>query len=40
MEITCAECGCLVDHGVIITRCDKYPACCCHDLPVREPEEP
>jgi hypothetical protein len=35
MEITCAECGCRVDGGVIVKPCEKHPSCCCHDLPVR-----
>ena len=35
MNIICAECGCLVDCGVITEPCDKYPARCCTDLPVR-----
>ena len=38
MAITCAECGCLVDRGVIVTPCDAYPECCCTDLPLR-PED-
>jgi hypothetical protein len=37
MEITCADCGCLVDRGVIIQRCETHPDCCCHELRVREP---
>jgi hypothetical protein len=36
MEITCAECGCLVDHGVVVKRCEDYPNCCCQHLPVGE----
>jgi hypothetical protein len=32
MEITCAGCGCVVDRGVIITRCDTHPRCCCGEL--------
>jgi hypothetical protein len=37
MEITCADCGCLVERGVIVRPCDKHPDCCCGDLEVREP---
>lgn len=36
MEMTCAECGCLVDRGDIIRPCAKHPDCCCGDLDVRE----
>jgi hypothetical protein len=32
MKIECAECGCLVDRGVVVRRCDR-PDCCCADLP-------
>lgn len=40
MEMTCADCGCLVDRGVIIRPCDEHPDCCCRDLAVRdEPAE-
>jgi hypothetical protein len=35
MEMTCAECGCLVDRGVIVTPCEKHPDCCCRHLHVR-----
>ena len=35
MEITCAECGCLVDRGEIVTPCDQHPDCCCGELPLR-----
>lgn len=34
MEIICAECGCLVDRGEVIRRCDTQD-CCCKDLPDR-----
>ena len=37
MEITCADCGCLVDRGVIVIPCDQHPGCCCGELPVRDP---
>lgn len=36
MEITCAECGCLVDRGDIVTPCATYPLCCCRDLGLAE----
>ena len=36
MEITCADCGCLVDRGVVIVACAAYPNCCCTELPRRE----
>jgi hypothetical protein len=36
MEIACADCGCLVDNGEIIKRCDKFPECCCGDLPLSD----
>ena len=32
MEILCAECGCLVERGSVITRCGR-PDCCCAPLP-------
>jgi hypothetical protein len=32
MEMRCAECGCLVDAGRVVKRCDD-PDCCCRDLP-------
>lgn len=35
MEITCADCGCLVERGVVVTPCDRYPTCCCVHLPER-----
>ena len=38
MEIICADCGCRVDRGVIIERCEKHPGCCCDDMPLREVE--
>jgi hypothetical protein len=38
MEIICADCGCLVDRGVIVTPCDAYPNCCCAELSVRDSE--
>ncbi len=40
MEITCAECGCLVDQGVIVMPCANHPDCCCQDLPVGKTVEP
>ena len=36
VEIACAECGCMVERGEIVTPCDAYPECCCADLPVRQ----
>jgi len=35
MEIACADCGCLVDRGMVIRPCDRYPSCCCGELPQR-----
>jgi len=35
VEIACADCGCLVDRGVVLVRCGD-PECCCRELP--EPE--
>ena len=35
MEIACADCGCVVDRGVIILPCGTHPECCCGDLDVR-----
>jgi hypothetical protein len=32
MEMACADCGCVVERGVIVRRCDRYPACCCEEL--------
>jgi hypothetical protein len=34
VEIACADCGCVVDSGVVVARCDA-PDCCCAHLPVR-----
>jgi hypothetical protein len=39
MEIACAGCGCVVDRGVIIKRCDSHRRCCCGELPVRDHSE-
>ena len=36
MEITCADCGCRVDRGVIVEPCERHPECCYRDLPVRD----
>jgi hypothetical protein len=32
MRIECAECGCLVDHGVVVEPCHGSE-CCCLELP-------
>jgi hypothetical protein len=32
MEIACADCGCVVDRGVIVRSCGKSD-CCCRHLP-------
>ena len=32
VEIACADCGCVVDRGVVLVRCGD-PDCCCRDLP-------
>jgi hypothetical protein len=32
----CADCGCLVDHGIRLISCDASE-CCCADLPMAEP---
>jgi hypothetical protein len=32
VEIECADCGCLVERGVIVTACVGYPSCCCGSL--------
>jgi hypothetical protein len=34
MEIACADCGCIVDSGVVLVPCGKVD-CCCKHLPVR-----
>lgn len=34
MEINCADCGCRVDRGVIVSACAEHPRCCCIDLQV------
>lgn len=39
MRIACADCGCVVDRGLILERCDKHPDCCCADLDGRESAE-
>ena len=33
MEMGCAECGCVVDRGVIVRACKRHPDCCCRDVP-------
>jgi len=38
MEISCAECGCLVDQGVRIIPCDSAE-CCCLGVPLAAPME-
>ena len=37
VQIECAECGCLVDRGVVVRRCDSTD-CCCAGLPDRAEE--
>lgn len=37
VRIACAECGCLVDRGVVIGGCANHTQCCCGDLPNRVP---
>jgi hypothetical protein len=32
MVIVCADCGCVVDRGIVKERCAD-PHCCCEDLP-------
>jgi hypothetical protein len=39
MEINCADCGCLVERGAIVTPCVAYPNCCCAELSVRDSED-
>jgi hypothetical protein len=39
MEMTCADCDCMVDRGVIVKPCDAYPACCCGQLPRRTEDD-
>jgi hypothetical protein len=36
MKVLCAECGCVVDAGEIITPCSAHPDCCCDQLATRE----
>ena len=36
MQITCAECGCVVDRGEIVGPCGQHPECCCRDLGSRD----
>ena len=36
MQVTSADCGCLVDRGVVLRPCDKHPNCCCGELEVGE----
>jgi hypothetical protein len=38
MEMPCADCGCLVEHGVRLIPCDTSE-CGCVDLPTAEPME-
>ena len=39
MEMTCTECGCLVDRGEVVRRCSTEE-CCCRDLPDRSCQSP
>jgi hypothetical protein len=39
MEIACADCGCVVDRGVVVAPCPRNPDCCCQGLSVRKPDE-
>lgn len=32
----CADCGCVVNRGVIVRACDQYPDCCCRELSVKK----
>jgi hypothetical protein len=32
MEMACADCGCVVEQGVIVKACVRYPDCCCREL--------
>ncbi len=32
MLIACAECGCLVERGEIVTPCTLHPHCCCAEV--------
>lgn len=36
MAMGCAECGCVVNRGVIVGACDRHPGCCCRDLAVQD----
>jgi hypothetical protein len=36
VQISCADCGCIVDRGVVRARCAD-PGCCCRDLPDEKP---
>jgi hypothetical protein len=38
MEIICADCGCIVDRGAIVTPYAAHPNCCFADLPGRNQE--
>lgn len=40
MEMVCAECGCLVERGVVLRACATYPRCCCELLPEAEVRAP
>jgi hypothetical protein len=39
VNIACAECGCVVDTGVIVAPCPHHPDCCCTELPVQLPDD-
>lgn len=30
--MACADCGCVVEQGVIVKACVRYPDCCCREL--------
>lgn len=38
VEMSCADCGCLVERGVRISLCGK-PECCCLEFPTRASPE-
>ncbi|HEY2704811.1 MAG TPA: hypothetical protein VGL20_14090 [Candidatus Dormibacteraeota bacterium] len=39
MRFECADCGCIVDGGVVVASCSG-PACCCRELPHAEAAAP
>ena len=36
VEMACADCSCVVERGLVVRSCARYPGCCCQDVAVSE----